>query len=219
MLKRSITAARLFGPTTGLTPEERQTLRTFLPGRSARRLSDGSLAIAAATNDVLIEPEDDFVFGSVVGGTVSLKAFLDSFPNPSPASFQGSTHAGVVEAVLVARRQPVRRFQSIASPADSIVAATVRSGLLSTAQVVHVLLSEERENWLYEVGLGSPSTFACYLRLERSPKNSIGQVTFDPDATPPPEAIETPAFCERVHRREAFNFGSFSSGKFAVTWQ
>lgn len=219
MLERFITAAQLFGPASELSPEERKVFRKLLPGLSARRLSDGSLAIAAITNDAGISPDDDFVFGSVVGGTVSLQAFLESFPNPSPASFQGSTHAGVVEAVLVARQLPVRRFQSVANPASSVVPATLRSALLSTAEIVHLLLAEERGDWLSGVDVGYPSTFASYLRLERAPRQPLGKITFDPAAETSAKGIETPAFCEHIHRRKSFDLASIGPGMFSITWQ
>ena len=225
MLKRTITAAETYGPCTEIMPEERKRIRSTLPGKSARRLSEGSLAISAAMAEAIIGPEDDLVFASTLGGTHSLETYLASFPNPSPASFQSSVHAGVVEAVLVARKQSLRRLQSIGNSPETLVPIALRTALLSDAKVVHLVLAEERGDWLIEHELCGASTFACYLRLSRTmDAPALGTLALeispsDMSSTPAQAPLLTDAFCQQISQRAPLLIGGPTFGTYSLKWE
>lgn len=223
MNERSITAVSVFGPVTTLTPDERKAIRAKLPGSSARRFTDVSLAIAEAMEQIEMGPDDDIVFASSWGGTMGLETYLASFPNPSPASFQSAVHAGPLESVLVARKQPLRRLQSIGNLPQTLIPASLRALFQSDAATVHLIVAEEYNPWLHEHGLCGEHTFAGHLRLSKDQDHGVlGRLThqdpeaMDESATPP---LLSDAFCQQLRLRQPFRVGSACFGAFTLTWQ
>lgn len=224
MLERHVSEAAVFGPLEDISPESRQTLRDSLPKGTARRLTPVSLALSAVTRNARISPEDEIVFGTSYSGCVSLEQYLQSFPSPSPASFQNSVHAGILESVLVARHLPICRLQCLANPPDTLLAASLRSALLSETPVVHLLLAEECGNWLRDENLAADHTFACYLRLTREPPPSqlnTGKLSWGhtaPEASVSPSTPSPDYLCEIISQRQSLHLPTHAGAFLTLTW-
>lgn len=197
-------------------------MRSRLPRNASRRLTDISLAIAEVLKNVEIASGDDLVFASSWGAATSLETYLASFPNPSPASFQSSVHAGALEAVLVARQQPLRRLQSLANLPETLIPASLRAGLFSCAAIVHLIFAEEYNPWLGERGLCGDSTYACHLRLEKDTEGeALGKMSYsrmETQAAPSPSPVLPEDFCAKVSRRESLRFRYPVFGEFSLVW-
>lgn len=173
MPSRPIIAAAAFGPAGELSAGQRRQLHGQLSVLAARRLGPAALALHSIIPDNAFGSGDDVIFGSSMGSGCSLVSYLKSFPDPSPANFQSSVHAAVIEAVMVLRRATVARLQSFADAPTQLVATVFRSASLSTAATTHLVFAEEFSPWLSDEQLGSRNTVACWLQL--GPPTAEGQ--------------------------------------------
>lgn len=179
MNSRAITFAAARPPVQTLPEDERKALRQNFKPLVARRLTALPLLIGELTKGAPTSPDDEWIFASEFGGAISLENFLASFPTPSPTHFQNSIQPGPLDLVNVSHRQPARQLTPLIG-GETLLAEALLTALISPARVVHLVGGEEFGEWSSSHDLGSTMTFAYYLRLELSPPDALGELTFTP---------------------------------------
>lgn len=224
MPERPIIAAAAFGPIQDMSAELRSELRGELSSIAARRLSPAALALHSIIAPDAITPDDDIIFASSLGASKSLESYLASFPNPSPANFQNSVHAAVLETVLVLRRASVRRLQSFANSPHSLAQAAFRSALLSDSAVTHLIFAEEFAPWLSAEGIGASHTLACWIQLGPDPSAgeqaapSLGTLRWT-GPTDCDRHCTLPILAQSIRDHSRLQFGTPAFGGFDLQWQ
>ncbi len=225
MPERPIIAAAAFGPIQDMGADLRSELRGGLSSIVSRRLSPAALALHATIPPDAIAPADDIIFASSLGASKSLENYLKSFPNPSPANFQNSVHAAVLETVLVLRHASVRRLQSFANSPDSLAPAAFRSALLSDAPTTHLIFAEEFAPWLSTESIGANHTLACWIQLgpkpadgEQEAPHSIGTLRWANSADSH-QNCTLPTLIKSVREHSPLHFGGPAFGGFEIQWQ
>ncbi|MGE9295071.1 MAG: hypothetical protein ACQKBV_02115 [Puniceicoccales bacterium] len=216
MIRRAITIATATQPVTTLPPERVKALRKNFSPLAARRLTTLPLLLGEVCRDAHPAPDDEWVFASQFGGSVSLERYLGSFPNPSPLHFQNSIQPGPIDLVNVAQRQPAALLTPIIAGRD-VVAEGLLTAMISPAPVVHLTGGEEAEPWTADRALGSPLSYAFYLKLETSADAALGEISFHPG-----ETTDSGLFAEDfpgvLQRREAITIGLPERGTLRIRW-
>ncbi|WP_269537564.1 hypothetical protein [Cerasicoccus fimbriatus] len=179
MNKRYIQQVSAFAPVQELSDEVRKDLRKNFKPLAARRLTALPLILGELTKNAAPQPNDEWIFASEYGGSISLEKYLESFPTPSPLHFQNSIQPGPLDLINVVRGQSAAQLTPIIG-AENLLAESLLAALISRAEVVHLAAGEEYTQWAAQHGLGSGATFGFYLRLSRDPVNALGEVSLQP---------------------------------------
>ncbi|GHB90742.1 hypothetical protein [Cerasicoccus arenae] len=216
MNKRYITHASSRLPVRELTEDERKLLRKNFSPLAARRLTSLSLILGDLTKDAPASPDDEWIFASSYGGSISLEQYLRSFPNPSPLHFQNSIQPGPIDLVNVARQQPARQLIPLIG-AENLLGEALLTALISPVDTMHLIGGEEHTNWAADHQLGSQTTYGFYLRLSTAPQNTIGELTFEPN-TPPPSPLSTEDAIPLLDARKPLAFTLPERGVIRLQW-
>ena len=189
--------------------------RDTLPRTVGRRMSALGLAIDAVMAGEALTENDPLVFASEYGMSRTLEDYLDSFPAPSPLSFQNSIHPAGVEQHLVPGKRRLREFLPIAGEARLLLPAALRAISLAQADTARLLLGEERGTRMTEAGCASDSTFALRLTLSADETGAIGSITSGEHG-----GYITPiGFAEAVRDRAPLDFGTPDTGYRSLRWR
>lgn len=212
------TLPRLTGP---LRPETKAELARDLPKLSIRRFSEGGLLVHRVLSDLALGDDEPMVLATTFGESRSLEAFIDSFPTPSPASFQRSIHPSAAQQHRVTQNRPLRTFLPIAGH-DGIPLVAVRTALQVAAPSVVLVGYEETGSWSVEIGAGSAHGFAFAIRLSHAATDdALGWLQWSPVA--PGEAGTVAAGLDdlhaHLHERQPWQIVDVDFGTLSLRWK
>lgn len=216
MNKRYATVISAFAPVQEFSDEQRKALRQNFKPLAARRLTSLPLLLGELTKNAAAEPDDEWIFASEFGGSISLNNYLSSFPNPSPLHFQNSIQPGPLDLVNVARQLPARQLTPLIG-GDHLLGDALLAALISPAETVHLTGGEEFTAWAAEHSLGAGATYGYYLKLSCQAEGAIAELTHEPNTDAP--ALPAPEAATLLANQQPLTTGLPSGGAIRLQWR
>lgn len=199
--------------------EARSCLPEDFPRRSARRMTHLGTLLARVLKDLPTPLDGTMVYGTTYAETRSLENYVDSFPAPSPLLFQASIHPSGVQQVFVHRKIPLDAFIPITGKTN-LIGSLLETAALAGTDRVTICGGEEKGSWLLEQKRASANAFAWTLTLSRSPEESVGTLSIDPDGSPAePTPISEETFVAALENRTPLEIPRAAGGVYCIDWR
>ena len=203
MLERTILKACVLRSGAEQPAVLRERLKGVFPPGASRRMTLLGMLVGSAIARASPEPVEAVVYSSAFGESLSLEAYLRSYPCPSPTLFQSSIHPSAFQQQHILAQRSVARAVPLAGGPELVLQSALACAVAPEGRLLWCG-GEERGSWLRELGIAADESFAFAMLLGlASDPSPIGRLRLE--ASPASGSLSLGSWARMLDERVAWS--------------